>query len=81
MKKYLLMLIAAGISLSLVGCDSSSSSTNSKTSSSNTESSASRSNENYMNLSLGQSYNDNGVLITVESTEESDNVAKAKIKI
>lgn len=81
MKKYLLMLIAAGISLNLVGCDSSSSSTSSKSSSSNTDSSASSSNEDYMNLSLGQSYNDDGVLITVESTEESDNVAKAKIKI
>lgn len=77
MKKYLLMLIAAGISLSFVGCDSSSS----KSSGSNTESSASSSNEDYMNLSLGQSYNDDGVLITVESTEESDDVAKAKIKI
>ena len=81
MKKYLLMLIAAGISLNLVGCDSSSSSTSSKSSGSNTDSSASSSNEDYMNLSLGQSYNDDGVLITVESTEESDNVAKAKIKI
>lgn len=81
MKKYLLMLIAAGISLNLVGCDSSSSSTSSKSSSSNTDSSTSSSNEDYMNLSLGQSYNDDGVLITVESTEESDNVAKAKIKI
>ena len=77
MKKYLLMLIAAGISLSFAGCDSSSS----KSSGSNTESSASSSNEDYMNLSLGQSYNDDGVLITVESTEESDDVAKAKIKI
>lgn len=81
MKKYLLMLIAAGISLNLVGCDSSSSSTSSKSSGSNTDSSTSSSNEDYMNLSLGQSYNDDGVLITVESTEESDNVAKAKIKI
>lgn len=81
MKKYLLMLIAAGISLSFVGCDSSSSSTNSKSSGSNTESSASSSNEDYINLSLGQSYDDDGVLITVESTEESDDVAKAKIKI
>ncbi|MDO4476578.1 MAG: hypothetical protein Q4B93_01250 [Clostridia bacterium] len=81
MKKYLLMLIAAGISLNLVGCDSSSSSTSSKSSGSNTDSSTSSSNEDYMNLSLGQSYNDDGVLITVESTEESDDVAKAKIKI
>lgn len=65
MKKYLLMLIAAGISLNLVGCDSSSSSTSSKSSGSNTDSSASSSNKDYMNLSLGQSYNDDGVLITV----------------
>lgn len=43
MKKYLLMLIAAGISLNLVGCDSSSSNTSSKSSSSNTDSSASSS--------------------------------------
>ena len=46
MKKYLLMLIAAGISISLVGCDSSKSDTNSKSSNSNTESSASSSNSN-----------------------------------
>lgn len=43
MKKYLLMLIAAGISLNLVGCDSSSSSTSSKSSGSNTDSSTSSS--------------------------------------
>ncbi len=46
MKKYLLMLIAAGISISLVGCGSSKSDTNSKSSNSNTESSASSSNSN-----------------------------------
>lgn len=34
-----------------------------------------------MNLSLGQSYNENGVLITVESVKDSDKVKKVKIKI
>lgn len=46
MKKYLLMLIAAGISISLIGCDSSKSDTNSKSSNSSTENSASSSNSN-----------------------------------
>lgn len=43
MKKYLLMLIAVGMSLSFAGCNSSSSNTSSKSSGNNAESSASSS--------------------------------------
>ena len=34
-----------------------------------------------LNLSLGQSYNDNGVLITIESVKNSGNVTNIKVKI
>lgn len=72
------------ISLTCVGCDSETS----KKDNSSSQGTVSKDSQNKtqqetdsMNLSLGQSYNDDGVLITVESTEEFDDVAKTKIKI
>lgn len=74
MKKYLLMLIAAGISLSFVGCDSSSSSTNSKSSGSNTESSASSSDTNSSTTvehKVGEAVDIKGEELTVKTVKKN----------
>lgn len=72
------------ISLTCVGCDSETS----KKDNSSSQGTVSKDSQNKtqqetdpMNLSLGQSYNENGVLITVESVKDSDKVKKVKIKI
>ena len=72
------------ISLTCVGCDSETS----KKDNSSSQETVSEDSQNKtqqetdpMNLSLGQSYNENGVLITVESVKDSDKVKKVKIKI
>lgn len=79
------------ISLTCVGCDSETSKKDNSSSQENNSSSqeyVSEDSQNKtqqetdsMNLSLGQSYNENGVLITVESVKDSDKVKKVKIKI
>lgn len=84
MNKFSILLMIGLISLTCVGCDSETS----KKDNSSSQETVSEDSQNKtqqetdpMNLSLGQSYNDDGVLITVESTEEFDDVTKAKIKI
>lgn len=70
------------ISLTCVGCDSETSKKdNSSSQGTVSEDSQNKQETDPMNLSLGQSYNENGVLITVESVKDSDKVKKVKIKI
>ncbi len=84
MNKFSILLMIGLISLTCVGCDSETS----KKDNSSSQETVSEDSQNKtqqetdpMNLSLGQSYNENGVLITVESVKDSDKVKKVKIKI
>ena len=79
MNKFSILLMIGLISLTCVGCDSETSKKdNSSSQGTVSEDSQNKQETDPMNLSLGQSYNENGVLITVESVKDSDKVKRSK---